>query len=153
MPSAKSFNSKGENPCEIGGALDAKCHGFGAFELAFRSHRNNLQPTDTYTVGPLKQGMRYAIPQRDASAQRCKCNTVTYRYIVDPYAHHDQVLTVELCSLYMACTACQGFSTHLWSFWAQNCDQIYVHEYPGNIPPNTAVPNWAFVDVVVCAQY
>ena len=89
MLSAKSFNSRGENPCKIAGALDAECYGFGAFESAFRPHRNNLQFTDTYTVGPLKQGMRYAIPQRNSSAQECKCNTVIYRYTVDACTHHD----------------------------------------------------------------
>jgi hypothetical protein len=149
MASAKSFNSKGENPCEIAGALDAECQGFGAFESTFCIHRNNLRHTDAYTMGHLEQGMRYAIPQRNTSAQRCKCNTVIYRYTANLYVHPDQVLIIELCSLYMACTACQNLPTHSWSFWVQNCDKIYVCEYPGKIPPNTAVPDWAYVDVTV----
>ena len=96
--------------------------------------------------------MHYATPQGNTSAQRCECNTVMYRYTVNLYAHPDQVLIVELYSLYMACTACQNVTTQSWSFWAQNCDQIYVYEYPGNIPPNIPVPNWAYVDVTVRVQ-
>ena len=153
MSSTKSFNSKGENPCEIASALDAECQGFGAFESAFHLHHNNLRPTDTYVVRPLEQGMHYATPRRNTSAHWCRCNTVMYRYIVNLYARSGRVLIVEFFSLYMACTACQNVSTQPWSFWVQNCDQICVNEYPGNIPPSTAVPNWAYVNVTVRAQY
>ena len=153
MSSAKSFNSKEENPCEIAGALDAECQGFGAFESVFHFCSNNLRPTDTYGVGPLKQGTHYTTPQRNTSALGCECNTVMYRYTADLYAHPNQVLIVEFCSLYMACTACQNVSTQPWSFWTQNCDQIYVDEYPGKIPWKTAVPNWAYADVIVRVKY
>lgn len=152
VPSAKSFNSYGNNPCEIAGFLDAECQGFGTFEPTSRFRCDSSRSTGAYAVGPLEQGTHYITPQRYTSAQGCECNTVMYRYTANLCTHPHQALTAGLCSLYMACTACQNVSTQPWSFWVQNCDSVYVSEYPGNIPLHTAVPNWAYVNVTVRAR-
>jgi len=55
--------------------------------------------------------------------------------------------------LYMACTACQNVTTQSWTFWAQFCNQVYVTQYPGNIPFNTAVPHWAYLDFTVQDEF
>ena len=72
-----------------------------------------------------------------------------YRYVVGLDVHLEQALTVESCSLYMACTGCQNVTTQSWTFWSKFCDQVYVTQYPETIPANTALPHWAFVDYTV----
>ena len=32
------------------------------------------------------------------------------------------------------------------------CYGVYIAQYPGNIPPGTAVPNWAYTDYTVRAR-
>jgi len=49
----------------------------------------------------------------------------------------------------MACTACQNSTVILWSSWEANCDQVYVSLYPYDIPPGTAIPRWAYLNVSV----
>ena len=50
----------------------------------------------------------------------------------------------------MACAACQGLSTQLWSYWSKNCTQVDVSQYPEVIPQNTAIPHWAYLNYAVC---
>jgi len=50
-------------------------------------------------------------------------------------------------SLFMACTVCQGETVQRWSFWEQNCEAVYVTQYPLDIPAGTAVPHWAYLNV------
>jgi len=82
----------------------------------------------SYTLGPLND-TTYSPPPKGAALD-CECNTVMY-------------------SLFMACTACQGVTIQQWSFWDVNCPSVFVAQYPGVIPGNTAVPHWAYLDVTV----
>ena len=149
----KASNSKKQNPCEIAGALEATCQGFCKFKLPFHSRSKDSRSTAAYVLGPLGQGENYVTPQRDSTAQECECNTVMFRYMANLHARLDYPLIAGLCSLYMACTACQGVSLETWSFWGQYCDGVYITQYPESIPLNTAVPNWAYLNYTVRAQY
>lgn len=109
---------------------------------------------DSFVLGPLQQGTNYLTPQRnDQLGKQCDCNTVMFRYEVDPYVHSARGLIVVLCSLYMACTACQNVTTQSWRYWSQFCDVVYVTQFPGTIPLGTAVPRWAFLNYTVRARY
>jgi len=48
--------------------------------------------------------------------------------------------------LYMACTGCQNGTIQNWSDWRLYCKDQYITQYPGIIPPNTAVPHWAYLN-------
>ena len=148
----KTSNSIQQNPCQIAGMLEAECQGPGAFELPLHFHLSNSLSPAVYELGPLQQRSNYITPQRNSSAQKCECNTVMFRYMADLHACLAQALIIALCSLYMACTACQNVSTEPWSYWSQYCDTVYIAQYPGDIPPNTAVPNWAYLDYTVSAR-
>jgi hypothetical protein len=119
------------------------------------SRSSNSRSTGQFLVGPLEQGQYYAAPRYNVtSEQKCECNTVMFRYMANLHAHPDQPLIVELCSLYMACTVCQNVSLGLtWALWMQDCDEVYVTQYPVAIPRNTAVPNWAYLNYTVRARY
>ena len=154
MPFVKASNSKQQNPCEIAGALEAECQGFCVFKLPFHPRFGDSQSAASYVLGPLGQGGNYVTPQKNSTgAQKCECNTVMFRYKTRLHLHPDQSLIVQLCSLYMACTACQNLTTEAWSFWRKYCDAVYVTQYPGDIPLNTAVPNWAYFNYTVRARY
>ncbi|KAF9647069.1 hypothetical protein BDM02DRAFT_2823162 [Thelephora ganbajun] len=109
-----SYNSEGQNPCEIAGSLQAPCLGFSVYEL-----------------GPLSEGTNYVTPQKSDTAQKkCGCNTIIY-------------------SLYASCAVCQRNYTATpitWAFWSQFCDNVYVTQYPFDIPYNASVPHWTFVN-------
>jgi len=84
-----------------------------------------------YEVGPLLPGTSYLPPQEnDIDAQTCDCNTVMY-------------------ALYMACTACQNVTTMSWSSWSRLCSESQIGRYPGKIPPDITIPQWAFQDYTV----
>lgn len=82
----------------------------------------------TYDLAPLKPGSVYTEPgKNDTNGLKCDCNTIIY-------------------NLYSACEACQNASVKPWDQWSQNCDAVYVAQYPFDIPGDTAVPRWAFID-------
>ncbi|OAX31504.1 hypothetical protein K503DRAFT_777517 [Rhizopogon vinicolor AM-OR11-026] len=61
----------------------------------------------------------------------CSCSTVAY-------------------SMFSACGTCQNATIDTWNDWTFNCPISLTHysEYPLNIPNGTAVPHWAYLDVV-----
>ena len=141
-----------QNPCEIGGALEAACEGYSTFKQVFRLRRFcGSRSAAVYELGPLDNGTNYVTPQTNSSAQKCQCNTVMYRYEAS-HTRREPALTAESSSLYMACTACQNVTVQSWGFWSQFCPQVYVSQYPQPIPINTAVPHWAFLNVTVCVR-
>ncbi|KAI0723521.1 hypothetical protein C8Q76DRAFT_398628 [Earliella scabrosa] len=80
-----------------------------------------LQSPSMWYLGPLVQ-------------DDCACNTVRY-------------------SLVEACERCQFSSDNAlhvlpWSGYSENCTSKSISGYPNAIPPGTAVPAWAFLDVV-----
>jgi len=82
-----------------------------------------------FELQPLNPGNRYASPLRDTPVRkRCGCNTVIF-------------------GLYMACTLCQNStSTTTWTGWSQFCDNVYVTQYPFDLPQDSTVPHWAYLD-------
>jgi len=82
-----------------------------------------------FTVGPLLQGNVYLGPTLD-NANSCRCSSVFY-------------------SLISACASCQDRNFLAWSRYQTNCSTVYVSTFSQRIPPNTAVPNWAYEDVTV----
>lgn len=46
-----------------------------------------------------------------------------------------------------ACGLCQNRTVEKWSFWQTNCTQVFT-TYPEPIPGGTAIPAWAYLDVV-----
>lgn len=82
----------------------------------------------SFDLQPLKAGTNYVAPQ-EGEAIGCSCNTVTY-------------------SLYQACSQCQiPRSGNTWTFYDMFCDEVYVTQIPLNIPANTEVPKWAYLNV------
>jgi len=50
--------------------------------------------------------------------------------------------------LISACAACQLNGTWFsWPFYSQQCNQKYLMRYPGPVPSNTSVPDWAYLNV------
>ncbi|THG99064.1 hypothetical protein EW026_g3210 [Hermanssonia centrifuga] len=47
-----------------------------------------------------------------------------------------------------ACAACQDRDNLPWSGWDSNCSTVYNSVWPTNIPTGTAIPAWAYLDVV-----
>ncbi|KAJ8584068.1 hypothetical protein M405DRAFT_480981 [Rhizopogon salebrosus TDB-379] len=78
-------------------------------------------------------GTMYTGPTAD-TANDCLCNTVTY-------------------SMLSACGACQGSPFENWSDWKVNCTIPYNMTYPRNIPNDTVVPHWAYLDVVTSNRF
>jgi len=82
-----------------------------------------------FELQPLKPGNFYVNPKKATPLRkRCGCNTVIF-------------------SLYMACTLCQNSTnTRTWTGWSQFCDNVYVTQYPFDIPQGATVPRWAYLD-------
>lgn len=76
----------------------------------------------------LPVGSEYTGPYA-AQVNPCQCSTVVY-------------------SLVAACGVCQNRTVDTWSSWQFNCSQVYVSQYPDQIPSGTAFPAWAYLDVV-----
>ncbi|KAI0717152.1 hypothetical protein C8Q76DRAFT_425879 [Earliella scabrosa] len=81
----------------------------------------------------------YLGPRRQSALFQCQCNTVHY-------------------SLIAACGACQGFhgaeGIENWSSFIVNCpsNTIQGAVYPLDVPPETAFPPWAYLDLKVCTS-
>ncbi|KAG6333493.1 hypothetical protein ID866_5596 [Astraeus odoratus] len=86
-----------------------------------------------FTVDPLDPNTHYVGPYAD-EANDCECNTITY-------------------SLISACSICQNRTYIAWSSWSFNCSTVYPSIYPEDIPSGTAVPNWAYQDVVTSDSF
>ncbi|KAI0771928.1 hypothetical protein BD413DRAFT_547077 [Trametes elegans] len=83
-------------------------------------------------VSPLLYGYHYNSPQNNpSSATPCRCSTVFYSTI-------------------SACATCQGQGSFIlpWSTYSTNCSTVYSRQYPDDIPGGTAVPAWAYIDVI-----
>ncbi|KAI6142098.1 hypothetical protein BKA82DRAFT_724049 [Pisolithus tinctorius] len=86
----------------------------------------------SYTVQSLGPSMQYTGPWL-GQANDCECNTPTY-------------------CLLSACSICQNATYVSWSSWSFNCSTIY-NEYPGSIPNGTAIPEWAYQDVLTTDDF
>ncbi|OJA15784.1 hypothetical protein AZE42_10337 [Rhizopogon vesiculosus] len=84
----------------------------------------------TLIITPFTIGDPYTGPNLD-TANDCLCSTVTY-------------------SILGACGTCQNNTVETWSVWNFNCSASLTHlsVYPLNIPNGTAIPHWAYLDVV-----
>lgn len=82
----------------------------------------------SYQIFPIPAGTQYLGPPLDGT-NPCQCNSVIY-------------------SLTSACGVCQGLIPVTWSSWKTYCSTAYTQLYPTTIPTGTAVPNWAYLDVV-----
>ncbi|KAK2463070.1 hypothetical protein APHAL10511_004725 [Amanita phalloides] len=69
-----------------------------------------------------------------AQANACHCSSVLY-------------------SLLSACGACQDRSWIKWSQYTPNCSEVYLTVYPKQIPADTGVPHWAYLDVSVANTF
>ncbi|KAI0767134.1 hypothetical protein C8Q74DRAFT_1369974 [Fomes fomentarius] len=93
-------------------------------------------PEDSY-VHALPQGFHYASPAKDpTSANPCRCNTVIF-------------------STLAACATCQGGAAFVrpWLEYSINCSIVNPQEYPESIPSGTAVPAWAYLDVIASSTF
>ncbi|KIJ06369.1 hypothetical protein PAXINDRAFT_20436 [Paxillus involutus ATCC 200175] len=78
----------------------------------------------------------YALPPNSAylgptaaGQNPCQCSTVTYATL-------------------SACALCQNQTYIAWSSWDLNCTTFYPSVFPVDIPNGTAIPAWAYQDVV-----
>jgi len=85
-----------------------------------------------FTVDAIPAGYHYAGPLAEED-NSCKCSTVTY-------------------SLVSACSGCQNGTIESWTTWSFNCSQVY-QEFIENIPSETAVPSWAYLDVIIADTF
>ncbi|KIM86820.1 hypothetical protein PILCRDRAFT_317299 [Piloderma croceum F 1598] len=81
-----------------------------------------------FTVNPLAPDTHYTGPDV-AMANPCQCSTVVY-------------------SLMSACAVCQNRNIETWSTWDVNCSQVYLMQFPNQVPSATSIPAWAYLDVV-----
>jgi len=63
-------------------------------------------------------------------ANACTCSTVTY-------------------SMVTACGFCQDANTPYWTQWSSACSAVYLQQYTPTIPAETAIPHWAYLNVVI----
>jgi len=82
------------------------------------------------------------------------CTGLTYSFVSLPSTNSAYTATNDPCfcntvvySMLSACAICQSGSFSEWKTYSRFCDQTYFMEYPGNIPSNTSVPNWAYTNV------
>lgn len=88
-------------------------------------------PTQAYFF-PLDTGFYYWSPWKDDETP-CTCNTVYFS-------------TLAAC---MACQNEESFEDSTpWSTWTTNCTTPIVGRWPTQVPAGTAIPSWAFLDVV-----
>ncbi|KAM5538882.1 hypothetical protein V8D89_007441 [Ganoderma adspersum] len=81
----------------------------------------NTLPTGYLYVGPGKPS--------NPDVPQCECNTVVY-------------------SLLAACVICQKGRIQIWPVYSASCAVPTNGSYPEPIPVGTAVPEWAFLDVI-----
>ncbi|TFK93365.1 hypothetical protein K466DRAFT_649975 [Polyporus arcularius HHB13444] len=82
-------------------------------------------------VAKLDEGFVYQGPVSPSSSNKCLCNTVSY-------------------STLAACAVCQGrgLAIYSWPQYRTNCSAVDEDAYPFSIAGGTAVPAWAYLDVV-----
>ncbi|KAF9789864.1 hypothetical protein BJ322DRAFT_562703 [Thelephora terrestris] len=80
------------------------------------------------TITPLTSTQGYYAPDLGTPTPACNCNSVIY-------------------SLFAACGLCQGGQAATWTRWITDCNFTYLSQYPYNVPPGTAIPRWAFINV------
>ncbi|KAI0341920.1 hypothetical protein BDW22DRAFT_218707 [Trametopsis cervina] len=90
-------------------------------------------PSVVDTVDALVPGNEYELPPGPI-ATVCRCNTVYYSAI-------------------SACAACQNGSYVTWTTWKEACVSSIVDQFPKDIPQDTAVPAWAFLDVTTSNRF
>ncbi|KIJ16760.1 hypothetical protein PAXINDRAFT_168244 [Paxillus involutus ATCC 200175] len=81
-----------------------------------------------FQVDALPSGSFYVGPTA-AEQNPCQCSTVTYATI-------------------SACALCQNQTYTSWSSWDFNCTTVYPLVFPVDIPSGTAIPAWAYQNVV-----
>ncbi|KAF9058346.1 hypothetical protein BDP27DRAFT_595783 [Rhodocollybia butyracea] len=81
------------------------------------------------------------------------CSNGTY-YIPDiltPQKYNNALGPLNNCtcssvfySALSACASCQGTGYSTWPEWHSICAIVFVTDYPNAVPPDTAIPLWAF---------
>ncbi|KAI0717163.1 hypothetical protein C8Q76DRAFT_426367 [Earliella scabrosa] len=113
-------NSKDQTPCLVASWAIVPCRG------------TNGEP---WVIGPIHPGGPFLGPSPTSDLFQCRCNTVFY-------------------SLLAACGACQGYHgqdgiQNLTVHMSPCPPGLLVHrEYPQEIRPETAIPAWAYLDIV-----
>ncbi|KAK0450966.1 hypothetical protein EV421DRAFT_1199537 [Armillaria borealis] len=82
---------------------------------------------EPFTLDPLPAGTHYVGPTSPQDANECECSSVVY-------------------SLVSACAVCQERNWLKWDVWRTNCSMIYYSVFPKNIPIQTTVPVWAYIN-------
>ncbi|KAK0197014.1 hypothetical protein F5146DRAFT_24758 [Armillaria mellea] len=82
---------------------------------------------EPFTLDPLPADTHYAGPTSPQDSNECECSSVVY-------------------SLVSACAGCQNRNWQNWDVWRTNCSNIYYSVFPKNIPIQTTVPVWAYMD-------
>ncbi|KAI1797095.1 hypothetical protein LXA43DRAFT_502168 [Ganoderma leucocontextum] len=111
-------NSLGQSPCWVTAWLYVPCWGSGE-----SSHVNKLTVGSPYT-GPWK-----------AQGPQCECNTVIYS-------------TLAACGICQIGDVTGVQAIEKWPMYSTNCSTTYNETYPWGILGGTAVPEWAFLDVI-----
>lgn len=82
---------------------------------------------EPFTLDPLPADTHYVGPTSPQDANECECSSVVY-------------------SLVSACAVCQERNWLKWDVWRTNCSTIYYSVFPKNIPIQTTVPVWAYIN-------
>jgi len=82
-----------------------------------------------WTMDPLPPGTHYGgLDPAYGPPSPCECNTVSY-------------------SIMAACSLCQDRGYIRFSSWTDMCTIVYSQKFPKDIPYDTAVPHYAYLDV------
>ena len=87
--------------------------------------------------------------------QKCNCNTVVFRYEIDPHcmrsldAHCQSSSPAQIVYGVHRLSECHNPAVIVLE---TDCDRSYIAGCPGTIPLNTAVPHWALLNYTVRAR-
>ena len=175
---SQSYNSNGQNPCEIAGSLQAPCLGYCASPIRLSClqrnsfHPNVHQPStnlDRLVTAPTTLPLRKTIPlQRIVAAIRSSIACTVLVLSVSLTVPQPQTREHFSQRQPSRRTNLARFFPNSWQFWSQFCDSVYVTQwvpsacflvsvrlfiapfrYPFSIPFNASVPHWAYLNDTV----
>ncbi|KAJ7581077.1 hypothetical protein C8J56DRAFT_1101718 [Mycena floridula] len=123
-------------------ALDrAQCNSTAGFQWSYNQYGHDpctigsyvggvCETNGVFNIPALAEDTVYTSPLKTDADNRCICSTVYY-------------------SLLSLCAACQLKSYSSWSHFSTNCTLVYLMV---DVPPFTAIPNWAYQNVTVKLQ-
>ncbi|KAI0812732.1 hypothetical protein BC629DRAFT_961282 [Irpex lacteus] len=127
------YNNESQSPCAVNTYLCRSCrppertciHSIDICTSASSFNYLHTAEWDACIIGTIPSGFVY---ENYESPLYCDCSTVEWM-------------------LLGACGACQGGGVVGWSTYQKNCTELYLYKIPGDIPVNTSIPAWAYLEL------